>query len=239
MISFLRRHQKSIFVATISVFLSGSFVGLGGVWFTSRDNAGVVARIGGNKIPAQRLLLRVNQYADALRAKGTDVDDAMMTRLRREMLNDMMIEEMLSLKADALGLKVTNDELSRDIRATPAFQRGGQFDQDVYFQQVRVMFRESPQEYERSRRKAIKSGRLKQLLYRTAKVPDAEAEAAYHAAVKAAPKKDAAKITKAGVAQSLQQQRAVELINHCLKQMSAQIEHQIFLDRIEGSGAAS
>ena len=66
MISFLRRHQKSIFVATISVFLSGSFVGLGGFYFTSRDNDGAVARIGGNKIPAQRLLLRVNQYADAL-----------------------------------------------------------------------------------------------------------------------------------------------------------------------------
>ena len=239
MISFLRRHQKSIFVATISVFLSGSFVGLGGVWFTSRDNDGVVARIGGNKIPAQRLLLRVNNYADALRAKGNEVDDAMMARLRREMLNDMMIEEMLAIKADELGLKVTNDELSRDIRATPAFQRGGQFDQDAYFMQVRAMFRETPQEYERSRRKSIKSGRLKQLLYRTAKVPASEVDAAYAQAVKSAPKKDAAKITKEGVAQSLQQQRAVELINHCLRQMSSQIEHQVFLEAIEGPAAAS
>ena len=105
MISFLRRHQKSIFVATVSVFLSGSFVGLGGFWFTSRDNDGAVARIGGNKISAQKLLLSVNQYADALRAKGTEVDDAMMSRFKREKLNDMMIEEMLSIKADELGLR--------------------------------------------------------------------------------------------------------------------------------------
>lgn len=239
MISFLRRHQKSIFVATISVFLCGSFVGLGGVWFTSRDTDGAVARIGGNKIPAAKLLNRANQYADALRAKGTEVDDAMMTRLRREMLNDMMIEEMLAIKADELGLKVTNDELSRDIRATPAFQRSGQFDQDVYFQQVRSLFHETPQEYERSRRKSIKSGRLKQLIYRTAKIPAAEVDAAYAQALKSAPKKDAAKITREGVAQNLQQQRAVELINHCLRQMSTQVEHQIYLERIEGPAAAS
>jgi len=234
MISFLRRHQKSIFVATISVFLSGSFVGLGGFYFTSRDNDGAVARIGASKIPAQRLLLRVNQYADALRAKGTEVDDATMSRLKREMLNDMMIEEMMALKADELGLKVTNDELSRDIRATPAFQREGRFDQDVYFRQVRAIFRENPQEYERSRRKAIKSGRLKQLIYRMAKVPPAEAEQVYAQLMKTASKKDAAKITKEAVAQNLQQQRAVELINHCLKQLSATVEHQVWFERVEG-----
>lgn len=237
MISFLRRHQKSIFVATISVFLSGTFVGLGGYFFTSRDTDGAVARIGGTKIPAQKLLLRVNQYADALRAKGTEVDDAMMSRLKREMLNDLMIEEMMAIKADELGLKVSNDELSRDIRATPAFQRGGQFDQDVYFQQVRSIFRETPQEYEASRRKAIKSGRLKQLIYRTAKVPQSDVDAVYAQAVKAAPKKDQAKITKAAVAQNLQQQRAIELINHCLKQLSATVEHQVWFERVEGANS--
>ncbi|MBI4061134.1 MAG: SurA N-terminal domain-containing protein [Elusimicrobia bacterium] len=234
MISLLRRHQKSLFVAVISVFLSGTFVGLGGLYFTSRDNDGAVARIGASKIPAQKLLLRVNQYADALREKGTEVDDAMMSRLKREMLQDMMVEEMLALKADELGLRVTNDELSRDIRATPAFQRGGQFDQDAYFQQVRSIFRETPQEYERSRRKSIKSGRLKQLLYRMSKAPPSEVDAVYAQAVKSAPKKDAAKITKEAVAQNLQQQRAVELINQCLRQISTQIEHQQWFERVEG-----
>ncbi len=235
MISFLRRHQKSVFVATISVFLLSIFVGLGGFYFTDRDTDGAVARIGASKIPAQKLLLRVNQYADVLRSKGTEVDDAMMSRLKREMLNDMMIEELMALKADELGLKVTNDELSRDIRATPAFQRGGQFDQDVYFQQVRAIFRENPQEYERSRRKAIKSGRLKQLLYRMARVPPAEVDAAYALVLKSAPKKD--RMTRAAVANNLQQQRAVELINHCLKQLSTQVEHQQWLERVEGGNS--
>ncbi len=238
MTSFLRRHQKSIFAATISVFVLSITVGLGGMYFTDRDNDGAVARIGTTKIPAQRLLLRVSQYAEALRAKGTEVDDAMMSRLKREMLNEMMIEEMMALKADELGLKVTNDELSRDIRAMPAFQRDGQFDQGVYFRQVRAIFRETPQEYERGRLKAIKSGRLKQMIYRTAKLPQSEVDAAYASVLKLAPKKEAAKITKESVAQNLQQQRAVELINHCLKQMSTRVEHQMWFDRVDG-GAGS
>lgn len=236
MISFLRRHQKSIFAATIAVFLSGTFVGLGGYYFTSRDMDGAVARIGSTKIQANRLNMRVNQYADALRERGTEVDDAQMSRLRREMLNDMMIEEMLALKADELGIKVTDDELSRDIRSTPAFQRGGQFDQDTYFRQVRAIFRETPQEYERSRRKSIKSARVKQLIYRTAKVPGEQVEVVYAEAKKKAKGEEAKKLTKDAVAQTLQQQRAVELINHCLKQLSQSVEHQIFLDRIEQGG---
>lgn len=233
MISFLRRHQKSIFVATISVFLAGTFVGLGGYFFTTRDTDGVIATIGGSKISLRKLLLRSNQYADALRAKGTEVDDAMMARIKSEMLNEMMIDEMLAIKADELGLKVSNDELSRDIRATPAFQRGGQFDQDVYFQQVRSIFRETPQEYEAARRKSIKSGRLKQLIYRTAKVSPAEVDAVYAQALKAAPKKDQAKVSKAAVAQNLQQQRAIEIINHCLKQLSATVEHRVWPERLQ------
>ncbi|MDO8756865.1 MAG: hypothetical protein Q7J64_02540, partial [Elusimicrobiota bacterium] len=59
-------------------------------------------------------------------------------------------------------------------------------------------------------------------------------DAAYAQVLKSAPKKDAAKITKEAVAQNLQQQRAVELINHCLKQLSTQVEHKIWFDRVDG-----
>lgn len=234
MISFLRRHQKSIFVATITVFLLGTFVGLGGYFFTSRDMDGTIARVGSVKIPSQRFYVRVNQYADAMRAKGADLDDAQMARLRREMVNDMMVEEMLAMKADELGLVVTDEELARDIRATPAFQRGGQFAQDAYFQAVRQIFRESPQDYEVQRRKTIKTTRLKQFLFRAAKVSPDEVREAY-AREKKGSMKDFEK-EKAAFAMRLQQQRAVDLINYCLRQLSTQVEHQVFLDRVD-SGA--
>ena len=231
MISFLRRHQKSIFAATLSVFFGGMFVGFGGYWFTNRDMQGVVARVGKSKITYQQLMTRVDLYAENLREKGTDLDDAKLAQLKREMLNNMMVDELLALKADELGLIVTDEELSRDIRATPAFVRNGQFDQDAYFQAVRATFKETPQEYERERRKAIKTTRLKSLFYRVAKVPPSELRWMYAQMNKGSDKgfdKD-----KDQFALRVQQQGALNLVNHCLRQMQTTVEIQNLLDSYE------
>lgn len=231
MSSFLRKYQKSIFVATMAIFFGGMFVGFGGYFFSDRDMQGVVARVGKVKITDEALTTRVNLYADRLREQGTDLDDAKLAALKREMLNNMMVDEMLAIKADELGLTVTDEELARDIRATPAFGRGGQFDQEVYFQAVRSTFRESPQEYESERRKAIKTSRLKGFFYRLVKLSPDEVRETYAAVNKGAMKnfeKD-----KDSFAGRLQQQRALELVNYCLHQMQSQVEVQNLLDRVQ------
>ena len=234
MISFLRRHQKSIFAATLSVFFGGMFVGFGGYWFTNRDMQGVVAKVGKAKITQQDLATRVDLYSNQLREKGTELDDAKLAQLRREMLNNMMVDELLAIKAEELGLVVTDDELARDIRATPAFVRAGQFDQDAYFQAVRATFRESPQEYEKERRKSIETSRLKSLFYRMAKISPAELREAYGAYNKGSFKNFEKE--KDAFASRYQQQRALELVNHCLKQMQTQVEIQNLLGAVD-SGA--
>jgi parvulin-like peptidyl-prolyl isomerase len=231
MSSFLRRHQKSIFIATMSVFFGGMFVGFGGYWFTDRDMQGIVGRVGKVKITNESLMTRVDLYADRLREQGTELDDAKLASLKREMLNNMMVDEMLALKADELGLVVTDEELARDIRATPAFNRSGQFDQDAYFQAVRATFRESPQEYESERRKAIKTSRLKSLFYRQVKISPDEVREEYAAANKGVLKNFEKE--KDAFASRLQQQRALELVNYCLHQMQSQVEIQNLLDRVE------
>ena len=123
MISFLRRHQKAIFAATLSTFFGGMFVGFGGYWFTDRDLQGAAAKVGGVKISYSRLMTNVNLYSERMREQGAELDDAKLAQLKREMLNNMMVDELLAIKADELGLVVTDEELARDIRATPAFVR--------------------------------------------------------------------------------------------------------------------
>jgi hypothetical protein len=233
MISFLRRHQKAIFAATLSTFFGGMFVGFGGYWFTDRDLQGTAAKVGRVKIPYQTLMTHVNLYAERLREQGADLDDAKLVQLKREMLNNMMVDEILVLKADELGLVVTDEELARDIRATPAFGRGGQFDQDAYFQAVRATFHETPQEYERERRKNIKTARLKSLFYRTAKIGPSELRDAYGAVNKGSFKNFDKE--KDAFAQRLQQQRALDLVNHCLRQMQTQVEIQNLLGAETGA----
>ena len=231
MSSFLRRHQKSIFIATMTVFFGGMFVGFGGYWFTDRDMQGVVARVGKVKITSETLTTRVNLYADRLREQGTELDDAKLSALKHEMLNNMMVDEMLAIKADELGLVVTDEELARDIRATPAFNRAGQFDQEAYFKAVRATFRESPQEYESERRKAIKTSRLKSFFYRVVKISPDEVREAYAAANKGDLKKFEKE--KDSFVMRVQQQRALELVNYCLHQMQSQVEVQNLLDRVD------
>ncbi|OGS38549.1 MAG: hypothetical protein A2506_12870 [Elusimicrobia bacterium RIFOXYD12_FULL_66_9] len=233
MLSFLRRHKKSIFAATLSTFFGGMFVGFGGYWFTDRDLQGAAAKVGKVKISYSRLMTNVNLYTERMREQGTDLDDDKLAQLKREMLNNMMVDELLAIKADELGLVVTDEELARDIRATPAFVRGGQFDAAAYFSAVRSRFRQSPQEYERERRKSIKTARLKSLFYRLAKVSPAELREVYAEVNKGSTKNFDKE--KEAFAARLQQQKALELVNYCLRQMQTQVEVQNLLDRIEGT----
>ena len=231
MISLLRRYRKPLFVAIIIIFLFGTFVGLGGYLLTSRDTSGSVASVGAVKIPYPVYMRRVNQYVDALRERGGDVTEAMVKEVKQEMLRDMIVDELLLTKADEMGLAVTDDELSRDIRNTPAFQRAGVFSEDAYFQTVQRYFRDTPEAFEDTRRKSLKTGKLKQLIFQTAKLTPAELQEWYARENKGS-MKDFEK-NKAAFEGRVQQQRALELINYYLRQISAQVEIHTYLDERE------
>jgi parvulin-like peptidyl-prolyl isomerase len=139
----------------------------------------------------------------------------------------MMVDELLAVKADELGLVVTDEELARDIRATPAFNRGGQFDQEAYFQAVRSTFRGSPQEYEVERRKSIKTARLKSLFYRLSRATPNEVRETYGAMNKGSFKNFDKE--KDAFALKMQEARALDLVNQCLRQMQSQVETQNLL----------
>jgi len=227
MISFLRRHQKSIFAATLTIFFGGMFVGFGGYWFDKRDLQGVVARVGDVKIQDETLQVQVDAYAEQARAKGQEPTDEQISTYKHQLLQEMIVDEMLAQKADQLGLVVSDEQLAREIRAVPAFNRDGRFDQDAYITLIRERFRMTPQEFEAQQRKALKSALLKNLIMRTAKVPAAELAAAYAGANKGS-MKDFDKYKDAVLGQ-LSQQRALGLLNHLLQQMQTQIEVQNLL----------
>lgn len=234
MISFLRRHQKTLFFAVIITFLLGIFVGLGGYLFTSNDMSAAVASVGKVKIPYATFVTRVNQYADAIRSRGADVPEELMKEVKQGMLRDMIIDELLLTRAEEMGLQVPDGELARDIQTTPAFQRNGAFAQDLYFQAVRGVYRDTPEAYEKQRRKQLQALRLKQLLFHCAKLTPAELEEAYARANKGSMKNFAKE--KDAFAQKAQQQRALDLINYYLRQISTQVEIRSYLEQRE-SGA--
>jgi peptidyl-prolyl cis-trans isomerase D len=231
MISLLRRYRRPLFIAVITIFLIGTFVGLGGYLFTSRDMSQAVASVGPSKIPYSRYSMRVNQYLDALKSRGAEIKEEEAKQVKRAMLQDMIVDEILLAKADKMGLAVTDEELSRDIHNTPAFQREGVFDQEIYFRALTRVLHESPEGYEESRRRQLKAYKLKQLLYQAAKLSPEEIREAYAEAHKGSaeiPEKE-----RDAFAERLRQQRAIDLINYYLRQMGNQIEIHSYLEQRE------
>lgn len=257
MIGFLNRYRRALFIATVTVFLLGTFVGLGGYLFTSRDMTEAVASVGSVKIPYKGYRSRVDQYVDALRNRNGEVSDAAVKEIKVNILRDMIVDEMLLVKADEMGITITDSELARDIRGTPAFQSGGDFSPEAYFRAVRGAFHDTPAGYEAMRRRSLVAGRLKQLIFQAAKLTPGELEASYVKDRDAAAKDfqkasaqrhkdpEAAKLTPAefkdryfkqrkdAVAAQAQQMRALELINFFLRQVNSQVEVKSFLEQRE------
>lgn len=231
MIRWLSRHRRPLFIAVVAIFLIGTFVGLGGYLFTSRDTIGSVATVGSTKIPYSEFTNRVSRYTDAMRERGTEVTDAMAKEVKQEMLRDMIVEELLRVKADEIGIVVTDDELGRDIQNDPSFQRGGAFSDDIEAQVAHRVFHDSVQGYEEMRRKNIKTGKLKRLIFESAKLTPAEVQELYAAQNKGL-MKDFEK-NKASFEGKVQQQRALELINYYLRQIAAQVDIRSYLDQRE------
>ncbi|HVE14714.1 MAG TPA: SurA N-terminal domain-containing protein [Elusimicrobiota bacterium] len=230
MIGFLRRYRQGLILSMALVFLIGIFVGLGGYFFTGADRSEAVAVVGSAKIPYISFRTRVNGILDRLRAQG-DVSEERQNEVKKLVLQDMIVDELLASAAEDMGLKVGDDEISLALRGVPLFQRDGKFDQQLYFQQVRAAFHSSPERFEAEQRRAMLSNKLKQVLFSAAKVAPEEAREEYRAANGGSDKgfdKKGAEFTAA-----LRQQRGLDLINSYLKDLSAKREIRSYLDARE------
>ncbi|HAH06082.1 MAG TPA: hypothetical protein DCM05_06065 [Elusimicrobia bacterium] len=228
--STLRRYRQPLFIGVIAIFLIGIFVGLGGYYFSGADLADTVASVGGRKIAYGKYRNRVNQYLESLREKKVDVTPAMENEVKQGMLRDMIVDELLAGEAERLGLRVTDMELSLSIQSTPAFQREGRFDQELYFQAVRYSLKSSPEQFEADQRRQMLSGKLKALIARSAKVAPGEVREEF---VRETQSDKGFDKKKDEFAQALRQKRALEAINAYLRQLATQVEIRTYLEQRE------
>lgn len=231
MLVFLRRHRQGIFVGTISTFLIGIFVGLGGYLFVRSDVSEAVAAVGSAKIPYQEYRLRLDQYLEVVRDQGTELTDSTQGEIKQGILRDMIVDELLFLKARELGLVVSDLELAADIERNPNFSRDGRFDKLLYLQALRYSLRISPRQYEESRRRLLSAAKLRALVLQSAKITPRELEEEF-AAQGSKPAKDL-QAAKAQFAQTFQQMRALDLLNQYLRQVTAKVEIKSYLEQRE------
>ncbi|HNT98392.1 MAG TPA: SurA N-terminal domain-containing protein [Elusimicrobiales bacterium] len=229
MISFFSRHRKPIFIGTVAVFLVGVFVGLGAYMFTG-DASGAVADVGGRKITYQRFSTQVNRVLNDLRDDGTDIGDMVRRGVEQEVFRELVIEELMRMQAEELGMSVSDFELSAEIQSTPAFRDGGAFSPRLYYQAIWNEFRMAPSEYEDWRRKARLASKYKQFLFTSIKITPEELRAYYLSRQKdfKSFEKD-----KGRIMQELQQEKFMQVANYHLRQLTVRIEIKNYLDRIQ------
>ena len=231
MIRFLSKYRKPIFVSIVIVFLLGIFVGLGGYFFSNADRSETVAEVGGKKLSYTTFTTQVSRITDRMREQGTEVTPEQQQRVKQEVLQEMIIEELLSQKAKEMGMEVTDLELASEIHHTPAFQQGGGFDQGKYFQSIRYLFHMTPRQYEEMRRKSLLSFKLRQFVFLSAKLTPGEVLAAYSERHDGS-LKDFEK-QKAEFSNTVQQGRALQLLNFYLRGLSAKVDIRSYLEQRE------
>jgi len=228
MMSFLRKHMKVIFLITIVGFLSGAFIGFGSYFFGGAANADTAAEVNGEKIPYRRYNAMLNRVIDNMRRNKEEVNESTMNRLKQEVLQDMIQEEVFWKEARKYGISVSDQELAADIQNYPAFQRGGRFDPQAYAQILYQMLHTTAQEFELSRRRQIAIAKLRQLIASSIQVSEPEAKLEYlraHGGKMTDYDKDHDKFV-----QNLRQEKVMLVFNEWFKQLNQTVKIRVFLN---------
>lgn len=101
-----------------------------------------VAVVNGEEIDQQTYRYSLDERrAMARRVLGDrfDPDSVNTIEFRTAVLDDLILQELLSQDTEKAGYMVGDEQLAQFIRTTPQFQRDGQFDQTSYQQAVRSL----------------------------------------------------------------------------------------------------
>ena len=126
----------------------------------------VVASVNGEEITERDLDYRYQRFRTQLRERLGGAyrpelfDDA---KLRREVLQDMITEMLLTQVSLDMGLRASNQEIRTAIMSEPAFQRAGQFDKLSYARALELQGM-SERQFEESLRQQLVTTQLQRML---------------------------------------------------------------------------
>lgn len=176
MMEFIREHKKIILWIILIGFVFATFAG--GVFMKGFDT---VATVNSKKILYSEYTKAVSRAIDNRREQKKDAEltENDIQQLKTGVLQDLISEEAFYQIALKYGIKVTDSEIRAHLQQIPAFQKDGHFDHLTYYQTLRYGLKMTPEEFERSRGRALAVDRVRFLLYLISKVTDTEAEFEY------------------------------------------------------------
>jgi peptidyl-prolyl cis-trans isomerase D len=118
------------------IVVSFVFTGVGS--YISSNNSMAVAVVNGEEIQEQTLETAYqnerarleNQFGDAI--NQLFASESYINQFKSDILERLINEELISQKANDLGLRVSDDQIKEAIAQMPEFQMAGQFDNETY-----------------------------------------------------------------------------------------------------------
>ncbi|NNJ64616.1 MAG: hypothetical protein HKP16_03550, partial [Xanthomonadales bacterium] len=144
----------AIFIFAILI-IPFAFVGVNSYFTSDAQNA--VALVNEQEITVDQFNRSFQNYRRRMQAQlGTSFDPEMFDQLvvRRQFLDQMINEELMSQVSVESGLAVSNDRLAQEIRGLAGFEVDGEFNVDVYQQRLASMGM-TPQQFENDMRASL------------------------------------------------------------------------------------
>ncbi len=175
MLDVLRRNAGSWAIKIILLFIALTFISWGvGTW--DDEDRDIAATVGKDRITMNELAETATglekRYREVL---GSAFTPEMAQELKKQAVETLIQRRILLAEAAKMGISATDEEVQREVLATPGFQADGQFREDLY-RRVLSDNRLTPAEFEASTRTGITMKKLEGLLAAGALVPESEAK---------------------------------------------------------------
>lgn len=150
MLQSIRENIKGVGAWVIIIFLCIPFAfwGINQYFDTAAQSA--AATVNGEEISSFEVEQAYQQrYQQLLEAFGDELPPGMINQqaLRREQLDQLIIQELLRQKMQDLGYRASDEQVRRMLREVPAFQDNGRFSPELYRQALSMSGR-SPAAFE-------------------------------------------------------------------------------------------
>jgi len=173
----IRANAKIILWVIVGAFIGGVFL-----WNITGPVTDAIAKVNGTKIPIrwyeQNLYLRLRQARDNDEETPTGQK---LKRLKQQVVQQLIQDELLYQKAKKLGIQITDEEVANTIRSLPQFQRDGTFYKQLYIQALNYYYHSTPKDFEETIRRMLAAQRVRNLILSIITVTDEEMKMQYAA----------------------------------------------------------
>ena len=180
MLNLMRKHARNwlmkVILGIIIIVFVFYFGSMGG-----KQRAERIAMVDGKPIVQADFQKEYQNAVEMYRQRyGQGVTDEMLKslNLKQQVLENLINQAVITEKAKAMNIRVTNEDVKAAILANPRFQRDGVFNERIYQETLRA-YKLTPEEFEKSQEKILVNIMVEDLIRDSVRVTDEEAYEIY------------------------------------------------------------